>query len=88
MNHHGLIYNQRKRSWLTLEDFLNKPEELIDSLMVYSYDSDVAVKKIRHLNNNRPIGFISLNLKNTGKSNLMGRFWAQIKFDSQYYELW
>ena len=64
MNHLGLNYNQRKYSWPIIEDSLNKSEEeLIDSLMIHSYDPDMATKKVRHLNNTKLVDFISLNLK-------------------------
>ena len=66
INHLGFSYNQRKYSWPMVESLSNESEEqLIDSLIIHSYDGDVATKKVHHLNNTKLVDFISLNLKNT-----------------------
>ena len=66
INNLGFSYNQRKDLWPMVKSLSNESEEqLIDSLIVHSYDADVGAKKVRHLNNTKLVDFISLNLKNT-----------------------
>ena len=62
----NISYNARKSNWNQLPDIsvLNEAE-LIESLIIHSYDADITEKHIRSFNSTKLIDFILTNLKNT-----------------------
>lgn len=62
----NVSYNTRKSTWNQLPDISTLSEaELIESLIVHSYDADITEKRIRSFNSTKLIDFIPTDLKNT-----------------------